>query len=114
MQKVVIIVKKPVAEIGDDGKAFVRYKVDEETHLTASTKSTNNLVDDLKQLGTVPTETKVEDFFLNKEETYKIISEMVEKLNPKKELNGSVVSHIMKALDGACVFKKPPIVRKKA
>lgn len=114
MQKVVIIVKKPVAGIGDDGKAFIRYEIDEETHLTASTKSTNNLLDDLKQMGTVPAETKVEDFFLNKEETYKIISEMVEKLNPKKELNGGVVSHIMKALDGACVFKKPPIVRKKA
>lgn len=114
MQKVVVVVKKPMAEIGEDGKAFIRYEVDEETHLTASTKSTNNLLDELKQLGTVPTETKVEEFFLNKDETRKTISEMVEKLNPKKELNERVIAHIMKALDGACVFKKPPIVRKKA
>ena len=114
MQKVVVIVKKPIAEIGDDGKAFIRYEVDEETHLTASTKSTNNLTEELKQQGIVPTETKVEEFFLNKDETRKIVSEMVEKLNPKKELSEKVVSHIMKALDGACVFKKPPIVRKKA
>ena len=114
MQKVVVVVKKPVAEIGKDGKAFIRYEVDEETHLTASTKSTNNLTEDLKRQGIVPTETKVEEFFLNKDETRKTISEMVEKLNPKKELSASVVAHIMKALDGACVFKKPPIVRKKA
>lgn len=114
MQKVVVIVKKPVAEIGEDGKAFIRYEVSEEMHLTASTKSTNNLTDEIKQQGIIPTEIKVEEFFISKDETRKVISEMVEKLNPKKELNGNVVSHIMKALDGACVFKKPPIVRKKA
>lgn len=112
MQKVVVKFRAPVA-VMENGKPVVKFDESEQTHLTASTKSTNNLLDDMKREGLVASDVIVKDFFLNKEETRKAVAELVGKISPEHELDESIIKHIMKALDGACVFKKPPIVRKK-
>lgn len=112
MQKVVVKFRAPVA-VMENGKPVVKFDESEQTHLTASTKSTNNLIDDMKREGLVASDVIVKDFFLDKDETRKAVTELVTKISPEHELDGVIVNHIMKALDGACVFKKPPIVRKK-
>ena len=112
MQKVVVKFRAPVA-VMEDGKPVIKFNESEQTHLTASTKSTNNLIDDMKREGIVASDVIVKDFFIDKDETRKTVTELVARISPEHELDESIVKHIMKALDGACVFKKPPIVRKK-
>lgn len=112
MQKVVVKFRSPVAVI-ENGNPVVKFDESEQVNLTASTKSTNNLLDDMKSEGLVASDVIVKDFFLDKEETRKTITELVTRISPEHELDESIIKHIMKALDGACVFKKPPIVRKK-
>lgn len=112
MQKVVVKFRVPVA-VMENGKPVVKFDESEQTHLTASTKSTNNLIDDMKREGIVASDVIVKDFFLNKEETRNAITDLVTRISPEHELDESIVKHIMKALDGACVFKKPPVVRNK-
>lgn len=112
MQKVVVKFRAPVA-VMENGKPVVKFDESEQTHLTASTKSTNNLIDDMKREGLVASDVIVKDFFLDKDETRKTITELVSRISPERELDEKIIVHIMKALDGACVFKKPPIVRKK-
>lgn len=89
------------------------YKTETANYLVASTKSFNNLMDDLKEENKTPSSVERADLFLDKAETKKAITEMVEKLVKDTEYKPLAVEHIMTALDGACVFKKPPVVRKK-
>lgn len=113
MQKVKVIYKEPVAFI-ENGQAKIKYDVKEETHITASTKSTNNLVDELTKENKKPTDVKVEEIYLDKAKTRQAITELVMSTVADNKIQNSVIEHVMKGLDTACVFKKPPIVRKKA
>ena len=112
MQKVVVKFRAPVA-VMENGKPVVKFDESEQVHLTASTKSTNNLLDYMKSNGLLASDVIVKDFFLNREEVRITITELVARVSPEHELDESIIDHIMKALDGACVFKKPTIVRKK-
>ena len=89
------------------------YKTETANYLVASTKSFNNLMDDLKAENKTPSSAERADLFLDKVETKKAVTAMVENLVKDTEYKPLVVEHIMTALDGACVFKKPPVVRKK-
>lgn len=83
-------------------------------YLVASTKSFNNLIDDLKAENMTPTKTEVRELFIDKSAMESKVASAVDELVSDEEYKWSVVAHIMKALDSACVFEKPPIVRKKA
>jgi hypothetical protein len=89
------------------------YDTETANYLVASTKSFNNLMDDLKAENRLPSKVERTDLFLDKEETGKAIAGIVENLVKDVDYVSLVIEHIMTALDGACVFKKPPIVRKK-
>lgn len=89
------------------------YEETTETYLVASTKSFNKLMDDLKEEDRTPSTAEKSELFLDKAETKKAITAMVEELVMDIEYQPLVIEHIMTALDGACVFKKPPVVRKK-
>ena len=89
------------------------YDIETADYLVASTKSFNNLMDDLKAENKTPSKVERVDLFLDKEETRKAITGTVENLVKDIDYVPLVIEHIMTALDGACVFKKPPIVRKK-
>lgn len=89
------------------------YKTDTAAYLVASTKSYNNLIDDLKQENKVATNSEIKELFLDKAATRNAVAEMVSKAVTDTAYQPLVIEHIMKALDSACVFKKPPIVRKK-
>lgn len=90
------------------------YNTATENYLVASTKSFNNLIDDLKADNMSPTKTEVRELFIDKQAMHDKVSAAVNDLVSDTEYRLLVVAHIMKALDSACVFKKPPIVRKKA
>lgn len=89
------------------------YKTETVHYLVASTKSFNNLMDDLKAENKTPSTAERTDLFLDKAVTEKAVTAMVADMVKDTEYAPLVVAHIMTALDGACVFKKPPVVRKK-
>lgn len=80
--------------------------------VVASTKSLNNLLDEYKQNNETVANVKRVDYFIDKAETEKAVAEMVGKLVDDDTIQYETVKHIMKALDGACVFYRP-IIRKK-
>ena len=106
MQKLNIKIK----EVDFEKKQFVD-KV--ETAIVASTKSQNNLIDYLKEQGKIVASVSVEEIFLDKGKTRQAVADFVETQINDKAVSDSVIAHIVKALDGACVFKKPPVARKK-
>lgn len=89
------------------------YKTETANYLVASTKSFNNLMKDLKAENKVPSSVKTVELFLDKEEVKKVIINMVEDMVDDEEYMPLVIDHIMNALDGACIFKRPPVIRKK-
>lgn len=89
------------------------YKTETASYLVASTKSYNNLVEDLKQENKVATNSEIKELFLDKATMRNAIAEIVSKAVTDTTYQPLVTEHIIKALDSACVFKKPPIVRKK-
>lgn len=113
MLKVTLTFKElDLAETLKQGKE-VR-KVTTSNHIVASTKSYNNLIDDLKHDNKIATESVTEDLFVDKKATEKAVTEFIATQIKEKDTAEYVSNHIMKALDGACVFKKPPVVRKKS
>lgn len=89
------------------------YNTETADYLVASTKSFNNLMDDLKAENKMPSNAEKTDLFLDKAATEKAVAAMVADMVKDNEYAPLVVTHIMNALDGACVFKKPPVLRKK-
>lgn len=89
------------------------YKTETANYLVASTKSFNNLMDDLKAANKTPSSAERADLFLDKIAAKDAITAMVETLVKDVDYRPLVVAHIMNALDGACVFKKPAVSRKK-
>ena len=107
MQKLSISVNTPVAII-KDGKPVIEYKRETVYAVVASTKSQNNLIEEMKRQGQNVGTVKVEDLFLDKKATATAVAEMVENQLEKEseEVKKAVAYHILKALDGACVFYK--------
>lgn len=89
------------------------YKTEIAKYIVASTKSFNNLMDYLKLENKTPSTTERTDLFLDITATERAVIEMVFSMVKDTEYAELVVSHIMNALDGACVFKRAPVVRKK-
>lgn len=112
MQKLSITITTPVAVI-KDGKPVVEFNREIVNAIVASTKSQNNLVDEMKARGQNVGTVKVEELFLDKQATATAVAEMVATQVKDEVVAKAVVSHIVKALDGACVFKKPAVSRKK-
>lgn len=83
-----------------------------DTTIVASTKSLNNLLDEYKQKNETVANVQRKDFFLDKEAVKEAVANMVENLVDDKAIVSDTVDHIIKALDGACVFYRP-IIRKK-
>lgn len=88
------------------------YDVRVDNAVVASTKSLNNLLDEYKQNNETVAKVNRVDYFIDKAETEKAVAEMVDKLVDDNTVKYETVEHIMKALDGACMFYRP-IVRKK-
>lgn len=105
MQKVTLEFVTPRAVMGEDGKPAIQYDKKTEVHLVASTKSFNNLVDDMKQVGKFPTASKQEEFFLNPKEVEKDLKETIKK-HVAPDIVDKMTDHCMKALLSACVFKR--------
>lgn len=112
MQKVKLVTKTLDLAATLNAKKEV-YTSTESRHLVASTKSYNNLMEDRKREGKVATESVVTDFFLDKDKVKDVLGQYVIQDGKAGNYADMVVDHMIKALDGACVFVKPPIVRKK-
>lgn len=82
------------------------------TAVVASTKSANNLKDDLAQNRTFVRKCDTETVFIDKTIAEKHVTALVEEGIKDTAIRADIVKHIMTALDGACVFYKPPIKRK--
>ena len=84
------------------------------TAVVASTKSQNNLLDDLRKSGKVVTETAVKDFFFDKEKVAAVISKMCIDLLPNESeaIQKATYAHIMESLNKHCIFYNP-IIRNK-
>ena len=79
------------------------------TAVVASTKSQNNLLDDLRKSGKVITEVVVKDFFLDKEKVANVISQMCVELLPQESeaIQKATFAHIMDSLNKHCIFYNP-------
>lgn len=74
--------------------------------VVASTKSLNNLLDEYKAKNENVTKVERKDFFVDRNATNIAIADIVVTLVDDIEVQKAVADHIMKALDGACLFKK--------
>lgn len=85
------------------------------TDIVASTKSFNNLMDDYKIKNQHAYSTSTEDIFLDKAVAKVKLAELIAVTHEKLDsvIVRDVIEHCISALDGACVFFKPPVVRKK-
>lgn len=103
MQKLTLNVTE-LTEKGKQAKTLVA--------VVASTKSANNLKDDLAQNDIFVKSCNVENVFIDKSVAEKHITALVEEGIKDAEIRADIIKHIMTSLDGACVFYKPPIKRK--
>lgn len=105
MQKVTIVTKKP---------DWVNKTMVEETstHIVASTKSLNNLVEEFQSRGETVASKRVVEIFLDREVTEKAVDRLVEEQINDSEIVDLVKKFVKDALDKSCVYYKP-IIRKK-
>ena len=75
--------------------------------VVASTKSENNLLDEMKKQGTIIAEVIEKDLFLNKNGLLEIVRAYVDSEIKEEDLAIKVYEHIAKVLDGGCIFYKP-------
>lgn len=111
MQKVTLEFKQlNLAETVKQNKPI--YDTETATHIVASTKSFNNLIEDYQEQNKVPTKTTRKDIFLDRNKIevamQNAIAEQITD-NAEKEL---ITKFVCKALEGICIYYNP-IVRKK-
>lgn len=84
------------------------------TAVVASTKSQNNLLEELAKAGKIVGTTTVKDFYLDKEKVKTVIENTVNEQLAKEtdETKKATVAHIMDSLNRHCIFYNP-INRKK-
>lgn len=83
------------------------------THIVASTKSYNNLLEDYQGKNQAPTKTERKDIWLDRKETEKAIETFVNAQIRDTETAKLVVEYVKNIFDGACVYFKPIIRNKK-
>lgn len=88
------------------------YTTETATHIVASTKSFNNLVEDYQKENKAPTSTTRKDLFLDKTATETAVDNLVNAQIKDTETAKLVAEYVKKVLDGGCVYYKP-IIRKK-
>lgn len=113
MQKLTITYKTPEIGTDKDGKPVIQYKTETELYVVASTKSQNNLLDELKADNKVASDVLVENLFLDKKAVLKLFSDYIGTAITDKTIATAVIEHTLKALDGACLFEKPKAVKSK-
>lgn len=113
MKELTIDVKNPVAAI-EDGKPVIKYESRTDTAIVASTKSANNLLDEYKQRGDIVVRVSERELYLIPEDIKAVLADAISAQIADSEIAEHVLNAAMKALDGACMFKRPPVVRKKA
>lgn len=91
------------------------YDVDTEMRVVASTKSENNFVEELTTANKAPTSVVSTEIFFDKSKTAEAIANLTKSMleGESEEVKKAVFDHIMKALDGACVFWKDLSRKKK-
>lgn len=77
----------------------------ERTAVVASTKSKNVLIDDMKQENCFEKSTTVTEIFVDKTAVENALRDVFAKQHPS--IANELVAHATKALDGACMFKRP-------
>lgn len=82
------------------------YSKRNDTAVVASTKSLNNLLDEYKAKNENVVKVERKDFFVDRNVTAQAVADMVIGLVNDIDVRKEVADHIMKALDGACLFKK--------
>ena len=89
-----------------------QYETTELVKVVASTKSENNLTDDLKQEFDSVLYT-AKDLFLDKEKTTNAILTTVKEQIKDEQIQKQVIEHIKNVLEIGCLFYKPIIRNKK-
>jgi len=91
------------------------YDTDKEMRVVASTKSENNFIEELTAANKAPTSLSSTEFFFDKSKTETAITNLTNSMleNESEEVKKAVIDHIMKALDGACIFWKDLSRKKK-
>lgn len=111
MLKVKLTFRNAKAVINKEGKPAIEYEEGNSEHIVASTKSLNKLLDDIKKENKVPQNVITEEIYISKEDTTKAIEDVCGKGFADKNTAKFIAEHMVKALDGACVFKRPPVIR---
>ena len=107
MQVVELNIVAYTAEI-IDGKPVVVQKERREKYVTASTKSTNNLLDEVRGVKKENVSNyKATEFFLDEKATREAVEALVDSQVDDTYIAEATKDHIIKALYGACVLYKP-------
>lgn len=113
MLQVELTFLKPIAKIDKDGSAIVAYDKDTQTHIVASTKSYNKLLEGFKEENKILGKSLIKELFIDKKAAEETIHAFVLTQIEDEKTAKTITSHMIKALDGACVFKRPPVIRSK-
>lgn len=105
MQKVELTYREPIAKVVD-GKPVIDWKETKETFIVVSTKSRNNLVDELTLAGKTPTEIKATDLFLDEKTVTEKVNKIIDELVTDSDENKGIKGHFIKAMNSICLFKK--------
>lgn len=95
--------------INKEGKPDFKFEDEHRTEVVASTKSQNNLVDELRESGALVGKVEAKDLFMDKNKCEKHLRTMIEEQITDEKLRKSVYNQIVKGLDLACVFEKNSI-----
>ena len=94
------------------GKAV--YAEKSATHIVASTKSYNNLIEDYQAKNQAPTSTTKEDLWLDRAVTETALKKLVAEQVKDTEKAKLVTEYLEKAFNGLCVYYTPIVRSKKA
>lgn len=112
MKQVNLTIKKATAIMGKDNKPEVKFVEEKQVHVVASTKSQNNLIEELSASGNIVFGVSAQDLYLDKAKTRKYIDDMVSEQINDTVIKQAVINQIYKGLDLACVFDKNSVIVK--
>lgn len=106
MLKVQIGTKEPKA-VMKDGKPAIEFTESAVVTVVPSTKSLNNLIDDLQAQAKNPQPPKVKAFKLDEKQAEVVVADMVERLIPNEDvkIKDGVAALIFDGMRKACMFK---------
>lgn len=103
MKKVEITLKEATATIGKDNKPQVVFKDTIKKYLVASTKSQNNLVEELQEQGVIVGKQIAKDWFIDKSIAEKYATEIAQNSGIEEEYQVLLKDAIIKAFRTACI-----------